>query len=314
MSTLETRRQPPPDFVIPGAPRTGTTFMHEYLDQHPGIHMSRWKEPNYFATDLDSGSYLDSLTFMRDGGKYLGLFAGATAGQLTGEASTWYLFSKDAAANIRANNPETRIIPMLREPVAMLHSLHLRRVYGGSEDIKSFELALAAEPDRREGLRIPAKARNVRALQYHDVGRYSEQVERYLDAFGSDRVHVVIFEEFRKDPATAYRRVLEFLGLDPSFTPRFEVVNAGLARRSQRLQQMLLSPAVIKTARTVIPVRMRPAVGRTWDRINSRGEKPAPLDPAVALRLREDLQPDVERLQELIGRDLSSLWPMPSRG
>ena len=77
---------------------------------------------------------------------------------------------------------------------------------------------------------------------------------------------------------------------------------------------MLLSPTVLRTARTVIPRRFRPAVGDTWDRINSRGEKPAPLDPVVARKLREELQPDVERLEQLIGRDLSVLWPMPGAG
>ena len=77
---------------------------------------------------------------------------------------------------------------------------------------------------------------------------------------------------------------------------------------------MLVSPTVLRTARAVIPMRLRPAVGRTWDRINSRGEKPAPLDPAVARSLREELQPDVERLEQLISRDLSSLWPMPGGG
>ena len=314
MAQSDKRRPAPPDFVIPGAPRSGTTFMHEYLDQHPGIYMSPMKEPNHFATDLDSGSYMDSVTFLRDNARYLDLYAGARPDQLTGEASTWYLYSHDAAANLKANNPQTKAVAMLREPVSMLHSLHLRRVYGGSENLKSFEDALAAEADRHEGRRIPPKARNVKALFYRDVGRYSPQIERYYDALGRDQVLVVIFEEFRKDPATAYRQVLEFLGVDPDFQPTFEVVNAGLARRSWRLQQMLLSPPVLRTARAVIPMRMRPAVGRTWDRINSRGEKPAPLDPKVARALREELQPDVERLEKLIGRDLSSLWPMPSEG
>lgn len=305
------RTRTPPDFVIPGAPRSGTTFMYEYLDQHPAIYMSPVKEPNHFATDLDSGSYLDSLSFMRDREQYLALYSGARPDQLTGEASTWHLYSKDAAANIKAANPETRIVIMLREPVAMLHSLHLRRVYGGSEDLKRFEDALGAEADRREGRRISPRARNIKGLFYREVGRYSEQVQRYLDQFGRDQVLVIVFEEFRADPAGAYRAVLGFLGVDPEFEPDFEVVNAGLSRRSWRLQQLLLSPAVVRTARFVIPVRLRPAVGRTWDRINSRGEKPAPLDPNVARRLRDELQPDIERLEELIGRDLSRIWPTP---
>jgi Sulfotransferase domain len=304
----------PPDFVIPGAPRTGTTFMYDYLAQHPQIYMSPIKEPNHFATDLDSGSYLDSLTFLRDKTRYDDMYDAARPDQLTGEASTWYLYSRQAAANLKANNPATRAVIMLREPVSMLHSLHLRRVYGGSEDLKSFEDALAAEPDRRAGKRIPPKARNVKALFYRDVGSYAAQVRRYYDELGRDQVLVLIFEEFRKDPAAAYRSVLEFLGVDADFKPDFDVVNAGLARRSWRLQQMMLSPVVIKTARVVVPMRLRPAVGRTWDRVNSRGEKPAPLDPAVARALREELQPDVDQLEQLIGRDLSSIWPTPGSG
>lgn len=299
-----------PDFVIPGAPRSGTTFMYEYLARHPQIYMSPIKEPNHFATDLDSGSYLDSLSFMRDSARYESLFSAARPDQLTGEASTWYLYSRAAAANLKANNPETRAVIMLREPVAMLHSLHLRRMYGGSEDLKRFEDALAAEGDRRAGRRIPPKARNVTALQYRAVGRYAEQVERYIAELGRDRVLVLIFEEFRKDPPTAYRQVLEFLGVDPTFVPDFDVVNAGLARRSWRLQQVLLSPGIVRVARTVIPRGLRPAVGRTWDRVNSRSEKPAPLDPAVARALREELAPDVRRLEQIIGRDLSSVWQL----
>jgi len=311
MAVASERPRTPPDFVIPGVPRSGTTFMHEYLAQHPQIYMSPIKEPNFFATDLDSGSYLDSIPFMRDKARYLSLYDGARPDQLTGEASTWYLYSRDAAANIHAWNPETRIVAMLREPVAMLHSLHLRRIYGGSEDIRSFEQALAAEEDRRAGRRIPERARNIKALQYRRVGQYADQVQRYIDQFGRERVLVVIFEEFRADPARTYRSVLEFLGVDPEFEPDFKVVNASRARRSQRLHQMLFSPTVVRTFRRVVPNRLKPAVARTWDRINTRGERPAPLDPVVARSLRAELQPDVERLEQILGRDLSSLWPPP---
>jgi hypothetical protein len=297
-----------PDFLIVGAPRCGTTFMYEYLDQHPQIYMSPIKEPQHFATDLDSGSYLDSLSFMRDRQTYMALFDGARADQLTGEASTWHLYSKDAARNIKAANPEARIIIMLRDPVEMLYSLHGRRHYGGSEDLADFGEALAAEEDRKHGRRISPKARNVTALFYRDVGRYHDQVKRYLDVFGRDRVQIIIFEDFRADPAAAYRQTLDFLGVDTGFEPDFNVVNASAARRSWRLQQLLLSPHVIRAARIVFPRRVRPYVGRIWDSINTRDEKRSPLDPRVAASLREELEPDVQRLGALIGRDLTAVW------
>jgi hypothetical protein len=297
-----------PDFFIVGAPRSGTTFMFDYLGRHPRVHTPSRKEPQFFATDLDSGSYLDSLTFMRDTAEYLALFAAARPGQLTGEASTWYLFSRDAARNIHDANPHARIIVMLRHPVQMLYSLHGRRMYGGSEDLADFGDALVAEEDRRQGRRIPARARNVKALQYRGVGRYAEQLERYLDTFGQAQVHVVVFEDFIADPPRAYRGVLKFLGLDESFEPEFTVVNAGAARRSWRLQQVLLSPRMVRLARFVVPARARPAVGRLWDKINSRQQKRPPLEPALAAQLREELLPDIVRLGQMIDRDLTEVW------
>ena len=266
--------RPLPDFLIVGAPRCGTTFMYEYLDQHPQIYMSPVKEPQHFATDLDSGSYLDLLSFMRGRQTYRALFDGAKPDQLTGEASTWHLYSKAAAKNIKAANPDARIIIMLRDPVEMLYSLHGRRHYGGSEDLADFAQALAAEADRKQGRHISPKARNVTALFYRDVGRYHDQVKRYLDVFGRDRVHIIIFEDFRADPAGAYRETLEFLGVDPTFEPNFNVVNASAARRSWRLQQLLLSPHVIRAARIVFPRRVRPYVGEFGIR-STRGMRSA---------------------------------------
>lgn len=282
--------------------------MFDYLAEHPSIYAAPTKEPQFFATDLDGGTYLESVTFMRDPERYLAMFADARADQLAGEGSTWYLYSKVAATAIHELRADARIIAMLRDPVRMLHSLHGRRFYAGSEDIPSFADALDAEADRREGRRIPERARNVKALQYRAVGSYAEQLERYFDVFGRDQVHVIVFEDFVRDVPAAYRGVLEFLGVDSSFTPDFRVINAGASRRSQRIQQALLSPGVIRAARWVVPVRARPAVGRTWDRLNSRPEKREPLDPAVAARLREELLPDIRRTSELLGRDLTQVW------
>jgi hypothetical protein len=297
-----------PELYIVGAPRCGTTFMYEFLGRHPQIFMSPAKEPQFFATDLDSGSYLDSLTFMRDTQQYLALFADAKPGQVRGEGSTWYLYSGAAAANIRRVRRDARIVIMLRHPVEMLYSLHMRRLYGGSEDLPKFTDALAAEADRKAGRRIPPRARNVRALYYRDVGRFGEQVERYLTQFGREQVHVIIFEDLRRDPATAYQRTLEFLGVDPNFHVEPRPINEAVERRSWRLQQLLLSPRVVRAARLVTPPRVRPYVGRAWDSVNSRGKKRDPLDPAVARQLRSELLPDMELLSRLIERDVTQIW------
>jgi hypothetical protein len=169
---------------------------------------------------------------------------------------------------------------MLRDPVEMLYSLHGRRHYGGSEDLADFAEALAAEPERKQGRRISPKARNVTALFYRDVGSYYEQVKRYLDTFGPDRVHIIIFEDFRADPATAYRQTLEFLGVDPTFEPNFNVVNG--SRRAPKLAPTAI-PAVAPRHPSRPDRRFLDACGRTWAGSGTRSTRAMrsapPLDP-----------------------------------
>ena len=132
-------------------------------------------------------------------------------------------------------------------------------------------------------------------------------MERYFDTFGRDQVHVVLFEDFIRDPAAAYRGVLEFLGVDPDFRPTSAVVNAGAERRSPRLQQALLSPRVIRVARGIVFPAARQAGRRTRlgpDQLAAA--ETAAARPAGRRGLRAELLPDIERLGTLLGRDLAS--------
>lgn len=296
-----------PDLYIVGAPRTGTTFMYEYLGDHPGVFMPERKEPNFFCSDLDSGSYLDSVSFIRDEARYLELFRDARPGQLTGEGSTWYLFSAAAAHRIHEVRPDARIIIMLRDPVEMMYSLHGRRRFGGTETL-GFADALEAEDDRRRGLRLPPRPRNVKALIYRDVAAYAEQVRRYFDQFGRDQVQVIIFDDFKADPAAAYRSTLEFLGLPPIARPSMSVVNAGTRRKSERFHRLLLTPWVIRMGRALVPPRVRPRIGPILDRFNASPDHREQLDASLRSRLVMEMRPDVARLGRLLGRDLESLW------
>ncbi len=56
--------------------------------------------------------------------------------------------------------------------------------------------------------------------------RFGSQLGRYVEAFGWDRLQVIVFDDFRDDTAAVYRATLEFLGVDPDFEPEFEVANA----------------------------------------------------------------------------------------
>ncbi len=71
----------PPDFIIIGAMKCGTSTLYEQLAAQPGVFMCTPKEPNFFSDDRIYANGLDW---------YRGLFAPAPAGALCGEASTHY--------------------------------------------------------------------------------------------------------------------------------------------------------------------------------------------------------------------------------
>lgn len=145
---------------IVGMPKAGTTSLHEYLAQHPDIFMSPDKEPHYFSTDLlQEGEEMHGFakyTRYPSPEAYQALFSGRDTEKIIGESSVFYLFSKNAAKELYAHNPDIKIIIMLRELSAFLYSIHSQGLFSGNEVEKNFERALALEEQRKLGQELPA--------------------------------------------------------------------------------------------------------------------------------------------------------------
>jgi hypothetical protein len=291
-----------PDFFIVGAPKTGTTSLHQYLRQHPGIFMPELKEVKYFGTDRQP-RHTPKLTL----DEYLALFREAPPGVRVGEASVGYLRSSSAAREIAEFAPGAQAIVMLRDPVEVMHALHSELVFLGVEDLTDFGDAVAAEPDRRAGRRIPANINNPRGLFYREAVAFAEQLERWFEALGRDRVHVIVFDDFKADTAAAVRATFRFLGVDDAFEPSLAIANPAKVARSRLIQRVLSSPPgwIRGVARRVMPRTSRKRLYRAVMRLNARAQARREMDPQLRARLAADLAPEVARLGELIGRDLS---------
>jgi hypothetical protein len=289
-----------PDFFIVGAPKCGTTAMYEYLRQHPAVFMPFHKEPLYFGSDLHHryGRLTED--------EYLALFRPARENQRAGEASAWYLYSQTAAAEIRAASPQARIIVMLRNPVDVMYAQHSQLLFNQQEDIADFGAALDAEEDRVAGRSLPPGPVRPENLFYRRMARFSEQLPRYLEAFGPERVHVIIHDDLLADTPGVYRRTLEFLGVDPSFPATFERSNENKRVRSRWLQRLAYDPPLIR--RLAPMLRRHPAMHALRNRLvtaNSTREARRPMDPALRARLTREFMPEVARLSALVDRDLS---------
>jgi hypothetical protein len=302
-----TQKDKGPDFFLVGAPKCGTTAMNEFLAAHPDIFMAQ-KEMHFFGEDLRFGPQF----YRRDKAAYLATFASGQHHVLRGEASVRYLFSTRAAAEIISFNPRARAIIMLREPVEALYSMYFQLRLDGNEDLPTFEEALMAEPDRRAGRRIPPLAYLPQALLYRETFNYTEQVRRYFSAFGRERVHVIIYDDFARDQAGIYRDTVEFLGLDPQrATSDFKTINGCREVRWPALRAVVANPRVRSAAVAVGRRLPRPLLNAMREaesavnRMNSRRVKRPPLGAELEAELKREFADEVASLSELLGRDLT---------
>jgi hypothetical protein len=140
------------------------------------------------------------------------------------------------------------------------------------------------------------------------------QVRRYLDVFGRERVHFELLDDLGARPLAVYRRVLEFLGVDPDFVPPdMKVINANSELRSVKLHRSRERLAPIeRTVRRLMPARafrvLSAPLRVIWD-ANKRQKPRDPMPPELEAELTEYFAPDVASLSELVGRDLSVAWP-----
>lgn len=295
-----------PDFFLVGAPKCGTTSMYEYLRRHPQIFFpvdesgyGRAKEPQHFCPDLQ----LSDRYAIHDRDEYLALYASSDKAVRRGDASTYYLYSEAAPSLIREFCPQARILIMLRPPLQMIRSYHSELLRWGQEDITDFHEALEAIDDRKKGRRLPRDPGIAKALDYIDLCRVAPQVSRYFEMFGRDAVKVVLLEDMTASPASTYREVLRFLGVDPDFQPEFRVYNE--APRDGILERMLkgiyMLPLVHPLARALFPYSMRRHILEGTRRIV---DGPIDRDPRDQ-QLRDFYQSDIRQLSSLLGRDLS---------
>lgn len=292
----------PPDFVIVGAPKAGTTWLYRNLAASPAIFLAPNKEPRYYSVEEGAGLSFhgpgDELWlshFVRSRRQYEELFAAARPGQLRGEASSDYLYrSAVAAPRIRAEAPGARIVVLLRDPVHRAYSnwLHHRR---DEREQLSFAAAMEAEAERIEsgwGW----------WWHYAERGYYGRQLEPFLEAFPAEQLLVLSYDELR-DPAALLARVCAFLDVAPirdaavgtrrneSFVPRSP---------AHRALRGLVRPSA--TARALLPRRARDGIRRSLNRATLHRPR---LDPGEYRRFRRTFAADTRRLRELAPIDVS---------
>jgi len=208
-------QQKKPNFIIIGAMKAATTSLYTYLKQHPDVFMTTIKEPMFFNNFKKKNDFkvlgrkTKKITTFEE---YYPLFDAVKNEKAIGEASPSYISNTDCPSLIQQHLPDTKIIAILRQPVARAYSnfLHARRA--DREPIADFETAFNKETER--------KAENWSPLyHYKGKGYYFEQLERYFTLFPRENIKVLLFEDLVKNPIKTTQEIFKFLNIDKSFIP-----------------------------------------------------------------------------------------------
>jgi hypothetical protein len=205
-----------PDFLVIGAPKAGSTAVHQALVQHPRLFLSDPKEPKFFLTGgrrpsrhehRGPGDAHSRLEWIWQRERYEALFDAAPPGTLRGESTPFYLW--DTAAHLRIHTlvPDVKLLAIIRDPIDRAYSnwTHLRA--DGLEPEADFLTACALEQERIAAGYAPF-------WRYLELGRYGEQLDHLFSVFPREQVHVLRYRDLIDDQQATLDGIFAFLGVE----------------------------------------------------------------------------------------------------
>jgi len=209
--------RPLPDFIVIGAQKSGTSSLHAYLKQHPQIISAVKKEVHFF----DGGLLPERDNFLKGQRWYRAHFPKKnkiSSNQKVFEASPLYIFNPQVPKRIADLIPHVKLIAVLRNPTerAISHYFHERRK--GRESLPIMD-AMRAEEDRLKPIldRQDYKNRVFIHFSYKSRGRYSEQINRFINFFPLNQMLFLSSDELFTETHKALRRIFNFIDVDADF-------------------------------------------------------------------------------------------------
>lgn len=262
------------DFVGVGPPKTGTTWLHACLFEHPDLCLPQRKETHFFDRYYDRGKewYQRQFTCSRT--------------LLRGEIGATYFSSTEALERIYHENETCKVIVNLRDPVARTFSfyLHYRRKGTLRGDFIS---SLGEMP------------------KLFDSSRYEILLPRWIERFGKDKLLILLLQDIASRPAQELQRVHDFLEVRPWMDK--DVIGQRIYAAS-----MPKYPRIARFATQISTQLRRNEFHRAVDfarkigmrRIYQGGAMDVKLNAETRASLIERFLPTIQYVEELVDRPL----------
>ena len=125
--------------------------------------------------------------------RYLELFDEAPEGTLRGESTPFYLYNRDARRRIAADNPDAKLIAVLRDPVDRAYSNWMHLWMDGLEPRADIVEAVSHEQKRIDAGWAPF-------WHYSGLGMYGRQLKDLFDHFPREQVLLLRYKDLVDEP------------------------------------------------------------------------------------------------------------------
>ena len=275
-----------PSFIVVGPPRTGTTWLHEVLNQHTSLP-NPTKETRFF-----------DLHFARGLKWYIDHFSGANEGCPRGEIAPTYFGSAQARERIAKTIPQVKLVFIFRNPAQRLVPLYrLKRAYGMHE--WTLDQALERDPEMVES------------------SLYATNLRKWQDAFPSDQLLINLFDDLISSPQAFIDRLGKFLSIQHFRLEEKQLKQVYSSTKMTKPKSYLATRAATAMANWCKARKLDNIVAGVRDssliRLFLGGGAPFPeIPPDTMDKLWASSLRETEELEELLGRDLSQWKRSPS--
>jgi hypothetical protein len=212
-----------PDFLIVGPQRTGTTWLHENLIEHPQVFMPLEKEIYYFNNLRTAKWHVGDLPpVSQDLGWYLNFFRPSeqflekrnrecqarwgeaydpyVRGEGTATYSVVLADDPEILRELTTLNPDVKVLTMVRNPIDRAWS-HAKK------DLAKLQKRPSKDIPDSEWIGFVKHSYQIAC------GHYGRQHERWRSALKEGNLFVGRFDEISRDPVGLLTRAYSFLGI-----------------------------------------------------------------------------------------------------
>jgi hypothetical protein len=210
-------------FIIIGTPKSGSSTLYGYLNDHPNTFLTKVKEHNFF---MDIGYNWNSSTYKIFKKRFV-FFLGNNfsfvkkrihkrykkvskqkKGFYSGDGSINYFYNKEVPSRIKTYCPNSKLILLLRNPIDRLYSNYWMNQ---KQNISSWHYN-SFEDFFNSG------------AYKHEINLYSTSLKRWLKYFQLDDILIIESSMFFKNTKRTLIEIENFLGIENYNYPKSHFV------------------------------------------------------------------------------------------